>query len=71
MKQNKKANKKSPVKNADDLEKNQSKTHSEVREGQENSSILHDENEDNTELHRDVRKPDNKSGNQEEFIGEF
>ena len=39
----------------------------EIREGQENSSILHDKKDPDQELH-DVTKKDETSTNQEEFI---
>lgn len=53
---------------AEDIEKSQANTGSEVREGQENSSILHDENDGNAELPRDVTQQDISSTSQEEFI---
>ena len=39
----------------------------EIREGQENSSILHDTKDPDQEIH-DVTKKDEASTNQEEFI---
>ena len=52
----------------DDLEKAQANTGSEVREGQENSSILHDQDQEDKELPKDIKKPDISSTSQEEFI---
>ena len=52
---------------AEKLEKNQASTQSEIREGQENSSILHDNNEGDKELPR-INKQDISSTSQEEYI---
>jgi len=51
----------------DDLEKIQAKSGNEVREGQEDSSILHDKVDPNKEIHN-VTKKDISSTSQEEFI---
>ncbi len=52
----------------DNKENLQAETGTEVREGQENSSIAHDENEGNKQLPRDVKHHDISSVNQEEYI---
>ncbi|MEO6001043.1 MAG: hypothetical protein ABIN89_29605 [Chitinophagaceae bacterium] len=51
----------------DDKEKTQAHTGSKVREGQENSSILHDKKDPDNEI-QDVTKKDISSTSQEEFI---
>jgi len=50
------------------IEQSQANTQSEVREGQEDSSILHDNKQEENELPRDVTKKDISSTSQEEFI---
>jgi hypothetical protein len=52
---------------AEQLEKKQANSQSEIREGQENSSILHDNNEGDNELPR-INKQDISSTSQEEYI---
>ena len=53
--------------NTDEREKAQADSGSEVREGQENSSILHDKKDADKEI-QDVTKKDISSTSQEEFI---
>lgn len=53
---------------AEAIEQSQADTQSEVREGQEDSSILHDNKKDKNELPRDVTSKDISSTSQEEFI---
>ncbi len=54
-------------KTSDPTEESQAKTGTEVREGQEDSSILHDKQDPNKELQGTVHK-DVSSTSQEEFI---
>ncbi len=58
-----------PLKNkAGDLEDAQADTGSAIREGQGNSSILHDKDDEDNELYRDVKSKDISSTSQEEFV---
>ena len=52
---------------AEQQEEKQASTQNEIREGQENSSILHDDNEGDKELPR-INKQDISSTSQEEYI---
>lgn len=67
MKQEHQVKKNTTESEAERLEKSQADTQSEVREGQENSSILSDTNEGNDELPRIIQQ-DIKSNSQEEYL---
>lgn len=67
MKQEQQVKKNTTESEAERLEKSQADTQSEVREGQENSSILSDTNEGDDELPRIIQQ-DIKSNSQEEYL---
>lgn len=67
MKQENQVKKNTTESEAERLEKSQANTQSEIREGQENSSILSDTNEGNEELPRIIQQ-DIKSNSQEEYL---
>ncbi len=67
MKQEHQVKKNTTESEAERLEKSQANTGSEIREGQENSSILSDTNEGNEELPRIIQQ-DIKSNSQEEYL---
>lgn len=67
MKQENQVKKNTTESEAERLEKSQANTQSEVREGQENSSILSDTNEGDNELPRIIQQ-DIKSNSQEEYL---
>lgn len=67
MKQEHQVKKNTTESEAERLEKSQANTGSEIREGQENSSILSDTNEGDNELPRIIQQ-DIKSNAQEEYL---
>jgi len=67
MKQEHQVKKNTTESEAERLEKSQANTQSEIREGQENSSILSDTNEGDNELPRIIQQ-DIKSNSQEEYL---